>query len=234
MFTYRGPRMGECEMSQDNAGQNTGMNDRPGFQVNDRHVGVSDATKLVDIPPTPLWVGCKLSSKMYRFASIFLALLTILILAGCYFGIGFEGGSWKKIAWIAVSSVLVLFWICWGLYVSFQHFFTEYKLDTDRLLLKKGLIRQTTDALLVAQINDVKMEQTLWDRLINGGVGTVIIHSTDKTHPVLKLSGVDKPSDAFESISYLWKDYVRRRGIKSFGTGDPGIDGGDDNASYLS
>lgn len=165
--------------------------------------------------PELKWTGCRYSRKAFRFRYFCLLLLTLLCLAGAIV----IGPKWGFVArfglWLALPAFL---WV-WLLFIAwYRHLTIQYILEEDRLICKKGLLQQTTDTILVAQINDVQMKRMLWDQVFNGGVGVIVMHTTDTTDPVLYLRGVDKPQDAFDAIDYLRKEYVRKRGIKSFGT----------------
>jgi hypothetical protein len=66
----------------------------------------------------------------------------------------------------------------------------------------------------VIDISDMKLEKTLWDKLINGGVGTVIIESSDDSDPVLKLRGLAEPDRVFDSIDEARRKQRVERGLK--------------------
>lgn len=172
-----------------------------------------------------IWTGCRYDRRAFRFQLILLAILTLAVMgAGLYWPGIHCHQSWKTLIWIIAGAVFAFVWIWQIVKILYVCLTVEYKLDSERLLVRRGLIRQTTDTVLIAQINDIKMTQTIWDRLINGGVGTLIVYSSDTTDPTFHLAGIDKPSAAFESIDRFRKDYVRRRGIKPFPNGVSGSD----------
>lgn len=184
----------------------------------------------VDVKSEPRWTGGTFSPKAFRFRTICLVLLTAaLIFVGCRF-IGLHCHQlWETAAWSACLGVPALLWIWLTATILYCRWTIRYQLDHERLLIKTGLFYQTTNTILIAQINDIQLVQTLWDKLVNGGVGTLIVYSSDKTDSVAYLRGLEKPKEAFESLDLLRKDYVRRRGIKSFGVyGGDQDDGGTD------
>ena len=197
----------------------------PGPQISETRVSVPDA-KPAEPAPMPEWTGCRYAVKAFRFRAVCLFLLSIAVLAGGFLLANRMQGNWRAGVWWASMLLVAAAWIWFLAVILYRHWTISYRLDHERLLIKRGLFLQTTDSVLIAQINDIKKIQTLADRLFNGGVGTVVIYSSDSTDNVLSLKAVDKPSAAFEAIDYLRKDYVRRRGIKSFSAGDSGLDDG--------
>ena len=182
-------------------------------------------------PSPPAWTGCRYSMKAYRFRAICLFLVSALILAAAAY-VDRLFGQQACGRWIfrgALVLVLVL-WVSLVVQMLYRHYTISYKLDRDRLLMTHGFFRQTTDTVLIAQIDDITKVQTLADRLFNGGVGTIEIYANDRSGGHVFLEGVDLPQKAFESLDLLRKDYVRRRGIKPFVSIDHGVDvGGTDS-----
>ena len=178
------------------------------------------------------WTGGSFSPKAFRFRMICLALLTAVFLFVGFHFVGVHCNALGQyLAWGGCIGVPVLLWV-WLLAVLFYYRLTmKYQLDHERLLVRRGLFYQTTDTILIAQINDIKLVQTLWDKWVNGGVGTLMIYSSDSSDPQVFLRGIDRPKDAFDSLDHLRKDYVRRRGIKSFGV--YGTDNNDDGGSSV-
>ena len=55
--------------------------------------------------------------------------------------------------------------------------FTYYSIADNRLYIKRGLLLTHYDEIMLYRIYDVKMVQSLWQRLF--GVGTVIVYTSD-------------------------------------------------------
>lgn len=55
--------------------------------------------------------------------------------------------------------------------------FTYYSIADNRLYIKRGLLLTHYDEILLYRIYDIKMVQSLWQRLF--GVGTVIVYTSD-------------------------------------------------------
>ena len=60
-----------------------------------------------------------------------------------------------------------------GVPISFTHF----QLANNRIYIKRGLLLTRYDEILLYRIYDIKMVQSLWQRLF--GVGTVIVYTSD-------------------------------------------------------
>ena len=63
--------------------------------------------------------------------------------------------------------------------------FTRYALSEDRLFLKRGFLNVHQDEIVLYRVRDLRVSQTLWQRVF--GVGTVTVISTDKSIPELAL-----------------------------------------------
>lgn len=76
--------------------------------------------------------------------------------------------------------------------------FTRYKLSSDRLFLETGLLNMKLDEILLYRVRDVSLSISLGQRIF--GVGTVTIHSTDKSLPILTIQNVKQPREIKELI----------------------------------
>ena len=195
--------------------------------VNDR---AAPDPKPSDTVPELTWTGCRYSMKAFRFKAICLFALTIVlpIAAAC---LARSPSHEKHRLWIygAAAAVLLVLWALLLVKMLYRHYTISYKLDRDHLLLTRGFLRQKTDTVLVPQIDDISLVQTLVDRLVNR-VGTIEIYANDRSGGHIFLEAVDDPRKAFESIDLLRKEYIRRRGIKPFVSYDQGVDVGDAGA----
>lgn len=78
--------------------------------------------------------------------------------------------------------------------------FTRYSITEDRLFIKSGLFTTSQEEILLYRIRDLSYKQTLGQRIF--GVGSVIVHSSDKTNPHLELKNI---KHAFEVKELLHK-----------------------------
>lgn len=76
--------------------------------------------------------------------------------------------------------------------------FTTYHLSNDRIFRETGLLNQQEEEVLLYRVRDLEMKRNLIQRIF--GVGTVCIHSSDKTAPHLDLVNVKQPREVKELI----------------------------------
>ncbi len=148
---------------------------------------------------------------------------TILVGAAVYATVIAGGNNFFAAIWIAE---IVLNFLLWGHFfvVYFYRTLTiRYKMTDRRLYTYRGLFTRTSDSMELMFIDDIQLTQTLWDRVLNGGVGTILIRSpADQSHPELKITGVDGPQKIFTRIDEIRTELRRRRAILSSGNYDDG------------
>lgn len=76
--------------------------------------------------------------------------------------------------------------------------FTRYRLSEDRIFLEIGLFNMKQEEVLLYRVRDLSLSRSLWQRIF--GVGTVRLHSSDKTTPVLELKNIKQPYEVKELI----------------------------------
>lgn len=83
-------------------------------------------------------------------------------------------------------------------YLGLPLSFTKYALGEDRLFLEKGLFNLKADEVLLYRVRDLELNITLGQRIF--GVGTVRVHSSDHSIPLLELENIKKPREVKETI----------------------------------
>ena len=108
--------------------------------------------------------------------------------------------------------------------------FTRYRLSEDRLFFEKGLLNLKADEVLLYRVQDLELSISLGQRIF--GVGTVCVHSSDKSIPHLDLKNVKRPREVKELIHRsveAAKDKRRMRATELLGRdGGPTIHDGDE------
>ena len=107
--------------------------------------------------------------------------------------------------------------------------FTRYSLSKDRLFLERGLLNLKQDEILLYRVRDLELRMSLGQRIF--GVGTVCVHSSDKSIPHLELQNVKKPREVKELIHQAVeaaKDNRRMRTMEVMGGDLADEDGLDD------
>lgn len=79
--------------------------------------------------------------------------------------------------------------------------FTKYTLTDERLITKIGFLNTEMHELLLYRIMDIEMRQSFSQRIF--GVGTIIVHASDRTSPIMELANIKKPSDLKRYLSRL-------------------------------
>lgn len=88
--------------------------------------------------------------------------------------------------------------------------FTRYALSEDRLFLKRGFMNVRQDEVVLYRVRDLRVSQSLWQRIF--GVGTVTVVSTDKSIPELVLKNIRQPNEVKELIhEYVEEMKIERR-----------------------
>ena len=89
--------------------------------------------------------------------------------------------------------------------------FTKYEVTADRLINRKGLFRTETDEMLLYRIIDIKMSQTLGQKMF--GVGTITLYCADKSDSVFELKNVKKPDAVRRFLSKAVEHERTTKGI---------------------
>lgn len=112
-------------------------------------------------------------------------------------------------------------------YLGLPLSFTRYRLTRDRLFCETGFFSIKEEEILLYRVRDLELRLTLGQRIF--GVGSVLVHSSDKTMPTLELKNVKHPRDVkeqlYEQIESC-KDERRMRTMEFVGDDDCGHDDG--------
>lgn len=77
--------------------------------------------------------------------------------------------------------------------------FTKYRLGENILMQEMGILNLREEDVQLYRIMDIETNKPFVQRIF--GCGTVIVHSSDKTAPVLELKSIKNP-DAVKSLLY--------------------------------
>ena len=185
---------------------------------------MSDTTPN-DTPSQPeksgeLNVEWSYSGKAMRAHALADVLLSLLVV-----GIGIYGTFFRQtpperylLIWYTIAGGLVLLWGYFYAVYFYRIWTIRYRLTDQRLYVYRGLLTRTCDSMELVYIDDVRLVQTLVDRLLNGGVGSLVIMcSADKTDKELLLSGIDNPREIFEKIDMTRTTLRAKRSILTGG-----------------
>ena len=104
--------------------------------------------------------------------------------------------------------------------------FTVYSLSEDRLFRETGLLNRTYEEVLLYRIRDISLKRSLGQMIF--GVGTIVVHSSDKSSGTLEIENVKSPKQVKELIHQLVEEAKSRRRFR-FGEFDSVSDDFDDN-----
>lgn len=144
----------------------------------------------------------KYSPKAFRAWAILNWIITfILVGLGIYLSVSERVKGHEKITWGVLAILIAIAWLVYVGEYFYKTNFICYRLTAAHLYSEKGFFHRTIDTMELLTINDLRMKQTLFDRIINGGVGTVEVHSLiDKTDGTLNMVGMENPRDVLEKI----------------------------------
>ena len=91
--------------------------------------------------------------------------------------------------------------------------FTRYALSEDRLFCETGFFNLKADEVLLYRVQDLELTMTLGQRIF--GVGTVCVHSSDKSMPHLDLKNVKHPRRVKELIHQNVEEAKNRRRMRA-------------------
>ncbi|GHT10053.1 hypothetical protein FACS1894170_01580 [Planctomycetales bacterium] len=157
------------------------------------------------------------SGKALRGQCILYWLLTLAFLVGgIYFSVTGKLGTWYAPVWIGITALLVLLWFYFSCVYLYRTWTIRYRLTETRLYCEQGLFNKVTDTMELVYIEDVQLQQTLLDRVVNGGVGRLIIFSTaDKTSSTLRIGGIENPRFIFEQLDTMRAKVRAKRAVLS-------------------
>jgi len=150
-----------------------------------------------------LWQGGYSGKDMYE-TWILYAVITLLLLIL---------SVWAQTAWVSWASVMVviLLWLYGALTLLYRKLSVSYRVTNRRLLHEKGFLWRITDRIELIDIDDVTLKQSPIDRLC--GVGTIVITSSDRTHPVLVMPGIKDARRVVDLIDDARLKERRRRAV---------------------
>lgn len=96
--------------------------------------------------------------------------------------------------------MLLVWWIrCLG---------TTLIVTDERLTLRRGILSKATNDVLIADIRNVKIEQTMWQRIF--GVGSVAVSTSGQADMEIEVDGVPAP-ERIKAIINDRRSTVRRK-----------------------
>ena len=91
--------------------------------------------------------------------------------------------------------------------------FTKFALGEDRLFLEKGFFNINADEVLLYRVRDLELNISLGQRIF--GVGTVRVHSSDHSIPLLELTNIKNPREVKEMIHKAVEEAKDKRRMRT-------------------
>jgi len=113
--------------------------------------------------------------------------------------------------WAAWLVIAALIWGGFACLLAYRKLTVKYQLTTQRFIHEAGLLKRVTDRIEVIDIDDVSFEQRILERMV--GVGTIKLISSDRSHPVLVMRGIEGVKEVASLIDDLRRKERRRRGL---------------------
>lgn len=76
--------------------------------------------------------------------------------------------------------------------------FTRYSMSEDRVFLQKGLFSMQFEEVVLYRVSDISLKMSFGQRLF--GLGTIIVHSSDKTTPHFEIRSIRHPLEVKEML----------------------------------
>jgi membrane protein YdbS with pleckstrin-like domain len=85
----------------------------------------------------------------------------------------------------------------------------RYRLNERSLESESGVLSRRLDNVDLFRVKDIKLEQTVLERVV--GVGTITLYTADRTDPILRLQAVQNPRETYDGLKSLIERSQGRR-----------------------
>jgi membrane protein YdbS with pleckstrin-like domain len=113
--------------------------------------------------------------------------------------------------WPIAGAVLIFWWVAALATFLYRRLSVHYELTTQRFVHQAGILVRRTDRIEVIDIDDVSYTQGIIQRML--GVGTIRLTGSDRTHPEMVLSGIDRVPEVASMFDDVRRAERRRRSL---------------------
>ena len=163
--------------------------------------GLPNRSPLADDEEAVLWTG-SFSAKGLIHSWLLAVLLTIVM------PVGAAMVQTSPLERTIILVLLTLVWLGLAAFLLFQRLNVHYELTNQRLIHRSGILLRRTNRIELIDMDDVSHEQGIIERLFD--VGTIEITSSDRSHPQIKLPGINR----VDEVAMLIDDARRRERIR--------------------
>jgi uncharacterized membrane protein YdbT with pleckstrin-like domain len=123
-------------------------------------------------------------------------------------------------AWMAVAVGAIAVFVYLLLLLLYRQMAVRYRLTNQRLLREIGILSRTDDRILVIDIDDITVKQTLVERMFN--LGTILIvandesakeEEADRVKKDVVMLGIENPRHVADLIDEARRAERSRRGV---------------------
>ena len=118
----------------------------------------------------------KLLKPVYTLAFVLIAL-----------AYGYNNNRAERMEWLVIPPLLLLAWTLW---LNLKLRFTKLTLAGKKLRYETGMLSRSSRTMELAKVQDVKVDQTFFQRLL--GLGNLTIESAGETGR-LTINNIDRP-----------------------------------------
>lgn len=165
---------------------------------------VAGRQATADEPESELWKGGYATRAMIGAWTV-----SVLISIGL-FALPIWTG-WGATAWWIVLVLILLLWLYQFVALARRKLGVHYRLTSQRFFHESGILRHVTDRIETIDMDDVVFEQTILERLV--GVGSIRITSSDRSHPELRINGIEDVKTVAHLIDESRHKERLRRGL---------------------
>lgn len=133
----------------------------------------------------------------------------------------FQTGTKVAFIWIGCMIIPFILWVWRGCVWIYRIYGIRYEIRSDpdnpkatTFLITRGVFNKKTDSLHIGQITDIQSSQSLIQKYLKGGVGTITLFSKDVTDPQIPMKDMDEPSRVFNAFDELRRHYWGRGGMQ--------------------
>jgi uncharacterized membrane protein YdbT with pleckstrin-like domain len=117
--------------------------------------------------------------------------LAFILIAVAY---GYNNNRTERMDWLVIPPALLLLWTVWR---HLKLRFIALRVDGKRLRYETGMLSRSSRAMELAKVQDVRVDQTFFQRLL--GIGNLTIESAGETGR-LTVNNIDRPDAVAEFI----------------------------------
>jgi membrane protein YdbS with pleckstrin-like domain len=104
--------------------------------------------------------------------------------------------TWYPVGWVLLAGLLVAVFVLFR--GGWKVASSSYRITTQRLFIRRGVLSQSVDQTELLRVDDVKMRQSLLQRVLN--IGDIEVISSDRTDAHIKITNVADPAQVTEYI----------------------------------